>query len=190
MRMVMALVDYDNVCTAVWPEAHRDDALANLGELLNALTVRVASLALDSRELAVRLYGGWFDQSGRLTARGGWILDNLPLFRTRMNGLRVLPTLASALVCYPDVKLIGTHRSDAPLRQKMVDTMLTVDAITLALNVEQFVIVSDDEDFTPAAIASLFGWSPKCVTAMGGRRSNGRCSPCTSPSCGSRRRDG
>jgi uncharacterized LabA/DUF88 family protein len=48
--------------------------------------------------------------------------------------------------------------------------MLTVDAITLALNVEQFVIVSDDEDFTPAAIASLFHAQHRDLVAVIRRR--------------------
>jgi hypothetical protein len=41
-----------------------------------------------------------------------------------------------------------------------------------------------------AAIGWNFGWSPKSVTAVGGQRSSGRCSPCRSTSCGSRRHDG
>jgi putative tryptophan/tyrosine transport system substrate-binding protein len=36
----------------------------------------------------------------------------------------------------------------------------------------------------------FFGWSPKSVTAVGGQRSRGRCSPCTSTSCGNRTRGG
>ena len=36
----------------------------------------------------------------------------------------------------------------------------------------------------------LIGSSPKSVTAVGAQRNSGRCSPCRSTSCGSRRRDG
>jgi hypothetical protein len=36
----------------------------------------------------------------------------------------------------------------------------------------------------------IAGWSPKSVTAVGGQRSRGRCSPCTPTSCGNRTRGG
>ena len=41
-----------------------------------------------------------------------------------------------------------------------------------------------------ADVAKFYGSSPKSVTAVGAQRSRGRCSPCTSTSCGSRTRDG
>lgn len=153
MRIVYALVDYDNVCTAVSPEVRAEDVALNLNELLGALAIRTANLIPDSRELVVRFYGGWFDRTGRITARGSWVVNQLPSFRTRIHALQVRPTLAASLVAYPEVDLVGTYRPDLG-GQKMVDTMITVDAIALAGREEQLMIVSDDEDFAPAAIAS------------------------------------
>ncbi len=149
------LVDYDNVCRTVMPERGPKDVALNLDELVNAIAFQVPSVVPDVEELQIRLYGGWIDRSGRLTARARWLESELPAFRRRVNRLRVRPSVALALALLPDRELVATYRSDTAEGQKMVDGMITVDAVYLAVHEEQTVlIVSDDDDFVPALIGA------------------------------------
>jgi hypothetical protein len=156
-----ALIDYDNACRTVTPERSPRDVAINLDELLRAVAAQASVLLPGVDELDVRLYGGWADRGGNATPRAGWILQELPGFRTRLNGLRIRPRLATSLLALPEDHLIGTHRSDVESQQKLVDGMLSVDALTLARDGERIIIVvSDDDDFVPAVLVG-FLWTPR-----------------------------
>lgn len=152
-KTVFALVDYDNVTTRLRKETTPFDTEFNLESIANGLTATIASTFPGTEETEVRLYGGWVDENGNNTLRANWLLAKLPDYRRKINGVRVRPRLATSLVSHAELMLLGTYQ-DA--KQKMVDCMLTADAIYLGSYKEASILLaSDDQDFVPAALSVL-----------------------------------
>jgi hypothetical protein len=104
-------------------------------------------------DLDVRLYGGWIDEHGRYTQRAGWLLRGLPSLARRRHGVRLFSHLATCLCCSPRATLLGTFRPIGRSRgQKMVDTMLAIDATHYATSGFPFMVISDDDDLVPALL--------------------------------------
>lgn len=151
---VISLVDYDNVC--IQRNTTPADVVLNLSEILNNLRHALDAHAFQADELSVRLYGGWIDEKGRYTRVAEWILAELPNQRGLRNGVRMLPRLVTSLAPGPVVSLVGTYRIDSKRpRQKMVDSMLVVDALHFAeAEGQALIMASDDDDFVPVALAT------------------------------------
>ena len=150
MPSLAALIDYDNV-RDVTRENTRADVQSNLERIADVL-VRVATQCqLD--EVQCRLYGGWTFRDGQYTERATWMLASLTIIRGLRSGVRLLPHLVEAPVVAPALSLRGTYRrGDSPeTSQKMVDTLLTVDAVHL-VRFGPVLIGSDDDDLVPAAL--------------------------------------
>ena len=105
------------------------------------------------REIDVRLYGGWLDEHGHLSANANDFTRLLPYLRGRRQGTIVRPSLALALLMFPYLRLRGTVRVDSRRRrQKMVDQMIGCDAMYLAVNPLEDVLVAvftGDDDLLP-----------------------------------------
>ena len=160
----LALIDCDNFRDRA--KKTRAD-LHLVAQILVDDVVRVsASVFPDVSELDIRLYGGWTERSGLPSRDAIWLSELLPDLRGRRHGLIIRPTLATAMIEFPELLLRGTVRGTATRqRQKMVDGMMGCDAMYMAANEPAFVsIVTDDEDLLPAAITThaknteLLGW--------------------------------
>lgn len=160
----LALVDYDNVCEAYapgrrgragqrWP---RVDVERRTDGLVDAITRVFRAAFPELRELDVRLYGGWTDERGIPSPAAFLLLQVVPALRGRRHGVIVRPSLATAMVQLPDVRLWGTVRlRTKPKRQKMVDGMLGCDAIFVATEgLTRVGVVTDDDDLVPALLAA------------------------------------
>ena len=154
MERAVCLVDYDNVRNV--RERTMADVDLNLDILVERLVAISKTMATTINELLLRLYGGWVDEYGRLTKNAEWILALLSQQRGRRSGVRIKPTLITSLAASPADRLVGTFRSlVTPPRQKMVDGILTLDAVYFAEQGDWLVfIVSDDDDLVPAALAA------------------------------------
>ncbi len=150
--VVTALVDYDNVKAN--REVTRIDAQANVASLVERCLEVANRIFPGLVELRLRLYGGWVDKLGQFTLRAQWILPCLPAHRRHFGRVLVNPTLVTTMAFHPQLRLRGTY--DAVLqRQKMVDGMLTVDALHYAGAADtSMMIVTDDDDLVPAAIVA------------------------------------
>ena len=106
------------------------------------------------RELDVRLYGGWTDESGLPSRDASWLYEMLPDLRGRRHGLIVRPALATTMIRFPYLSLRGTVRGlERNRRQKMVDGMIGCDAIHIVTGGLTCVgLVTDDDDLLPAAL--------------------------------------
>jgi hypothetical protein len=138
MHIVHALIDYDNIVAGRIPEQSRIDVRSNLTGLANTLTIICNGLGYAVEQVSVRLYGGWIDLMERETPRAAWIRSELPRFRTRVNGLRVRMSLATSLIAFPEFHFVGTYRPQSSPGQKMVDTMLAINAIELSSGASGF----------------------------------------------------
>ncbi len=150
---VLAFVDYDNVREVF--ERTALDVTLNLEDLLDRLSALVQRSVSNVEELDVRLYGGWVDEDGRYSRNAEWAFGAIASVRGRRGGVRLNPRLIMSAACQPHDTLIGTVRLRArPPRQKMVDGLMTIDALHLASEpFSAFLIVSDDDDLVPCALA-------------------------------------
>jgi hypothetical protein len=150
---VLAFVDYDNVRSI--PDRTLADVTLNLEELCDRLSRTVRRALPGTEEIELRLYGGWVSEDGRFSRNAEWLLSAIADVRGRWHGIRLKPSMITRLACWPHANLIGTLRlRSQPVRQKMVDGLLTVDAIHLAQeSVAPLLIVSDDDDMVPCAVA-------------------------------------
>ncbi len=152
---VIAFVDFDNV-QARAPQSSKDVEF-----IVEELLDKIVDIAIRTEprisEIVVRFYGGWVDERGNFSNRALWALATLPNVRGLRQRIRILPDLAVALHSFPDDVLIGTVRyryREGRAVQKMVDCLLSVDAIQLASQYPCGVlIVSDDDDLVPCALA-------------------------------------
>lgn len=153
------LIDYDNV--RPHRESNRLDACLNLEQLIQDLVATLRIVMPGLRELRIRLYGGWLDERGQFSHLANWITPALEDQRGVRDGVRVLPRMALSPLCQPDARLRGTVRLEPRRRrQKMVDGLIIIDAVTLGMQkVERLCVVSDDDDLVPGVLASriLFG---------------------------------
>ena len=160
----LAVVDYDNVCgqdsePSVDPEPSAVDLVDTLASAFAAEFPAVT-------ELDVRFYGGWIDESGAISPSANKLIPIMPRLRGRYHSLIVRPSLALAMVQFPEEWLKGTVRlRSRQKRQKMVDGMIGCDAIFVAgKGVVHCGLVTDDDDLVPAALSAhtinphMFAW--------------------------------
>lgn len=150
----LALVDYDNVCH--YESRSGADVELHTAELVDRLARTFRKAFPDLKELDVRLYGGWTDERGFPSPLAFGLLKVLPLLRGRRHGMIVRPSLATALVQFPNLMLQGTVRLlSGRRRQKMIDGMLGCDAMFVAATGPVPVgLVTDDDDIVPAALSA------------------------------------
>jgi hypothetical protein len=148
------LVDYDNV-RLIRDERTAGDVANNLADVVPASVAEAKRTFGDTKEIVFRLYGGWIDEKGLHSHKAQWLTTALAWYRGRMSGVIVKPSLVTALACRTMDTLLGTVRnSRAGYQQKMVDTMMVVDAIHYARDeAVPTLLFSDDEDLLPAALA-------------------------------------
>lgn len=153
-RHGLALVDYDNMCE--YERESRADIELGTERLVDTLVHSFQAAFTDLTELDVRFYGGWIDEYGLPSPMALSLSGILPGLRGRRHGLIVRPSLATAMVCFPDTILRGTARlSTKPKRQKMVDGMLGCDAMFVAATDPTPIgIVTDDDDLVPATLSA------------------------------------
>ena len=134
----------------------RVDVERRTDDLVDAITRVFRGAFPDLRELDVRLYGGWMDERGVPSPAAFLLLQVVPALRGRRHGVIVRPSLATAMVRFPDFRLRGTVRlRTKPKRQKMVDGMLGCDAIFVAADrLTRIGVVTDDDDLVPALLAA------------------------------------
>lgn len=151
---ILLLVDYNNMCPR--PESSLSDAEINmetiLGKTLDALRPYLSARSI----FDVRLYGGWTDEDGLYTRSALFLLSVLYRYRRRMNGHLILPALVETGFCMPGSRLTGFMRCRVKrTRQKMVDTLLTVDLVCPKIDPETCIVVlSGDDDFVPGLLSS------------------------------------
>ena len=150
----LALVDYDNL--RGFRQKSRADLEQHAADLVATLAREFHSLFPELRELDVRFYGGWTDEYGLPSRDAHWFLQTLPTLRGRRGGLIVRPSLATAMIQFPDLLLRGTVRlqSSRP-RQKMVDGMLGCDAVFASIaGPTPIGVVTGDDDLLPATLSA------------------------------------
>lgn len=163
MQNVITLVDYDNV--AQLEEKSRSDQFLNL-DFIAELCSKACADIVDGSRVTVRLYGGWVQEDGTYTERSNWLFSQLHLFRQRVLGKYLLPQLALGLLDLPHLELRGSLRGQKR-RQKMVDTLLCTDLVTLSRNeqYDQVYVFSSDDDMVPGIVqyASITAQRPLTV---------------------------
>jgi hypothetical protein len=151
---VFVLVDYDNVK----PERRDDtddDVFFNANSISDTVLGCAGRIFSGCTEIAIRLYGGWLDTRGAFTPRAQALLRSVARLRGLRAGTRVNADIALSLLSRPQVRLIGTLRvREQRPEQKMVDSMICVDAMHLVANGELSIVYSDDDDVVPGVIGS------------------------------------
>lgn len=150
----LALVDYDNL--RGFRRKSAVDVEHHAGELIDLLVRAFRAGFPRLRELDVRFYGGWTDESGLPSRDALWLLQALPPLRGRREGLIVRPALATAMLQFPRFILRGTVRLQyRRKRQKMVDAMLGCDAVYAAASgLTGIGVVTGDDDLLPATLSA------------------------------------
>ena len=150
----LALVDYDNM--RGYRRKSKADFERHAADLIDMLAHAFRTEFPDLRELDVRFYGGWTDEWGFPSRDAVWLLQALSPLRGRRHGLIVRPSLATALLQFPELVLIGTVRLESGrCRQKMVDAMLGCDATFVATEgLARIGIITDDDDLVPATLSA------------------------------------
>lgn len=157
---IFALVDYDNV-KPVQKERAGTDVEDNVYRITRRATSVVKEFFPGHREIALRLYGGWTDRANKKTASGNWIYQATANVRGKHNGIRVLPEVATNNYGCGFSQYIGLYRDGG---QKMVDTLIVSDLITLCTNYDcPVLLMSDDEDMLPGLVASRSAWKSLAV---------------------------
>lgn len=150
----LALIDYYNFRT---PEARsRAELELETETVLDQVVRAFAHVFPGTVELDLRLYGGWTDEAGSPTGDAAWLLQLLPVLRGRRDGVIVRPSLATAMIRFPELLLRGTLRGlGRNRRQKMVDAMMGLDATYMAdEGLTHLGIVTNDDDLLPAALTA------------------------------------
>ena len=152
---LVALIDYDNAKPS-GSEVGRIQVESNLVSIVD----RICQLLGEWQpgifaEVACMFYGGWIDENGRFSQRGNWALQSLSTTRGIFHGIRVNPSLKLCPEKISSTRLVGTvRRQKGALVQKMVDTMLSLDAIHFASISDSLIIASDDDDILPSALVA------------------------------------
>jgi NYN domain len=153
---VHILVDFQNVIPDGASPRSQLEVQWLLAGVVDAVSTSIRSAYPLCRETRVHLYGGWSDHDARVTRHAQWLQAEVARGRTRRHGIRVLPRLVTSLQCAPSVVLIGTSRPRNSLgkQQKMVDCMMALDAVHIANNCrDPLVIWTDDDDLVPAVVS-------------------------------------
>lgn len=156
MIQTVILVDYDNVRPS-GREGSADVVEQNLGVVVESLAAHVAPYTVGgSKEIEVRLYGGWLNETAHYTQRGDWMLKRLHVARGLFSGVRVVPVLALAIAECSGQVLRGLCRSRSGMQeQKMVDSMICVDLLHFARQrTGSIFTASDDDDLVPALLSA------------------------------------
>jgi hypothetical protein len=160
---VVALVDFDNVRGDEFRRATLASEMEVCLDFIVERTAAVVRTCVPTATLCeVRLYGGWVDENGLFSTEGANTLAALGSVRGLRHGLRVIPVVVTSPACRPTAMLVGTVRLlTRPRRQKMVDGLMTVDAMEMgAPDFGAVFIISDDDDLVPCALA-------KCARSNG-----------------------
>lgn len=160
---VVACVDYDNV--RLIRERTLSDVENNLDEILDQLVKCLLAAPLHVSEVDVRLYGGWVTEDGIFSRNAEWAFGAVTRATGRRRGIRIITKVIISPACRPSEMLIGTVRlRQRNISQKMVDTLLTVDALHLATETyEGIFLLSDDDDIVPCAVALGVSRSKLCT---------------------------
>ena len=163
------MIDFDNFRRK--DAKSRADIEFHAEELIDRTARAFVRVFPASRELDIRLYGGWTDPRGRPSRDAEWLTEILPEMRGRRHRLIVRPSLATTMLQFPEMLLLGTVRgTDGRLRQKMIDGMIGCDAMYMSDDGQTYVsVVSDDDDLLPAAI-SAHAMKPEGLVWMRSRR--------------------
>jgi len=164
MKTAVALVDFDNlevagIIPAKWTRySSSSDALVLLQLLCEHLAAAAQNQSALTRELRIRLYGGWVDEISLLSRKAELVRSQIRFLPQRFGSLRLYSQLVLVSPYAPRHRLLGTVRLQSkPPRQKMVDGMMTCDAIYFSgLPDHNIILVSDDEDLVPACLAAAF----------------------------------
>jgi len=153
MKSAIALVDYDNI--APIKELNEVDQTLNIDSIVSGTVRYMRQHFPDTTELHMRIYGGWVNEEGAYSQRASWMLAQLHKFRKRLQTIVVKPEMVVALADIPHFEVRGTLRG-RPARQKMVDTLMTTDLVTLAQagRFSSIFLVSSDDDMIPGIIKS------------------------------------
>lgn len=165
----LALIDFDNF-REIDAKSRADIEFA-AEELIDLTSRAFAKVFPASRELDIRLYGGWTDPRGLPSRDAEWLTEILPGLRGRRHGLIVRPSLATTMLQFPQFLLLGTVRGRGRrLRQKMIDGMIGCDAMYMSDHGQTCVgVVSDDDDLLPSVI-SAHAMNPGVLVWMRVRR--------------------
>ncbi len=151
--LAVVLVDYDNLKPI--DERATKDVTDNLIQIREWIAVALPSVPIKVKEVSLRIYGGWTDEKGAMTLRANWALASLSKIRGLVNGVRYLPLLPTSIAAKV-IRLKGLYRlSRAVPEQKMVDTLMAVDALHYCEG-EPIVlaIATDDDDLVPVLLAA------------------------------------
>jgi hypothetical protein len=157
----LALVDYDNVRTI-----RRESSALDYQTNLETIVDRIAdALPPDTRidRVSIRLYGGWIDAFNRVTPHGESLRRNLGAARSRRRGTSFSAEIAYSPAALSGEVLRGTLRRkpcEGFFYQKMVDSMLCLDAVHFAEYMPTIVASDDDDVFIGALVASKRGVYP------------------------------
>jgi hypothetical protein len=149
------LLDWDNVIGRLFP-SYRGDRLrlAASKAALPVLAAEMAQLAKSEglRAIDVLLYGGWNLRDGSDSRLASGLAPELRRYRRLVAGVALRPELRTTTFALVAHQLVGLLRpTPAPARQKMVDTMLALDAIFAVTRLRVPVwVVSEDDDLVPA----------------------------------------
>jgi hypothetical protein len=153
---VHVMVDFQNVIPAGRSPRSPLEVQWLLEGVSTAAVHHIKALYPNHTESRLHLYGGWTGHDSRATRQAQWLTAEVSRGRTRRQGVRVIPRLATALQCLPTAILVGTLRPrvGGGMQQKMVDCMLALDASFLANSTEDPIVVwTDDDDLVPAAVS-------------------------------------
>lgn len=150
----LALIDLDNFRDR--NKKSKADLEFDTETLVNDVARAFSTVFPAARELDIRLYGGWTDETGSPSRDASWLYGLLPNLRGRRHGLIVRPTLAKTMLQFPKFLLRGTVRVQTRRqRQKMIDGMIGCDALYIATHGQTYVgIVTDDDDLLPATLSA------------------------------------
>lgn len=104
--------------------------------------------AITNEEILVRLYGGWLNEFGKFTPRAQILLRFLPDLRTRIGRKIVKSELALGILGSSPRENIRCLHLSSQNKQKMVDTLISVDAVKSSEYTE-LVVFSKDTDLLP-----------------------------------------
>lgn len=148
---MFALVDYDNI-KLIRKEHTDEDVEYNVVEIARAAASSIRAVQPGLSELDIRFYGGWNTQNRVPTELGQRMMRCHQSARSRFFGVTVRPSIATAPIAYPHAALWGFLNTRLKeRRQKMVDTLLAVDAMTLMADTDTYVL-SDDQDMVPVLL--------------------------------------
>lgn len=158
LTRLVCLVDFYNVRRGFRSQTDCSDCLR---AIITTLVALVRARRPSVEEIEVRLYGGWRRSNQRPTRDAAWLLPAVQAARTRVDGIRVLPIMVTSLAVHPSQEIMGTLRRAGEggmgdrMGQKMVDTMMTADAVFLARSPSfELAIWSDDDDLLPAVLSA------------------------------------